>query len=146
MAEYKYGVYGSLGTDIVQSASQASVVPVYFGTAPVNLLTDYKGAVNTPIKIYNLSEAKSKLGHFADATLWGKYTLCEAIEAHFNNANGNIGPIYVINVLDPDKHKAEQAVTVPLTFANRKRRNDRNHHRHVRNRGKGTRYGLHVKL
>ena len=27
MAEYKYGVYGSLGTDIVQSASQASVVP-----------------------------------------------------------------------------------------------------------------------
>ena len=25
MAEYKYGVYGSLGTDIVQSASQASV-------------------------------------------------------------------------------------------------------------------------
>ena len=120
MAEYKYGVYGSLGTDIVQSASQASVVPVYFGTAPVNLLTDYKGAVNTPIKIYNLSEAKSKLGHFADATLWGKYTLCEAIEAHFNNANGNIGPIYVINVLDPDKHKAEQAVTVPLTFANRK--------------------------
>lgn len=119
MAEYKYGVYGSLGTDIVQSASQASVVPVYFGTAPVNLLPDYKGAVNTPIKIYNLSEAKSKLGHFADSALWDKYTLCEAVEAHFNNANGNIGPIYVINVLDPDKHKSE-ATTVPLVFANRK--------------------------
>lgn len=119
MAEYKYGVYGSVGSDIVQSASQSSVVPVYFGTAPVNLLADYSGAINTPVKIYNLSEAKEKLGHFSDSSLWKKYTLCEAVEAHFNNANGNIGPIYVINVLDPDKHKGETK-EVSLVFANRK--------------------------
>lgn len=119
MAEYKYGVYGTVGPDIVRSASQASVVPVYFGTAPVNLLSDYSGTVNTPVKIYNLSEAKSKLGHFFASSLWGNYTLCEAIEAHFNNPNGNVGPIYVINVLDPEKHVGETR-TVELAFVNRK--------------------------
>lgn len=119
MSEYKYGVYGVLASDAVKSASQASVVPVYFGTAPVNLLSDYSAAVNTPVKIYNLSEAKSKLGHFSASTLWEKYTLCEAIEAHFNNSNGNVGPVYVINVLDPSKHTGE-AQTVELVFANRK--------------------------
>lgn len=119
MAEYKYGVYGNVGSDIIRSASQASVVPVYIGTAPVNLLSDYGEAINMPVKIDNLNEAKSKLGHFSDSALWDKYTLCEAIEAHFNNTNGNIGPIYVINILDPDKHTGE-AQTVELVFANRK--------------------------
>lgn len=119
MAEYKYGVYGKIGNDVVQSVSRASVTPVYFGTAPVNLLTDYRSAVNTPIKIYNLNEAREKLGHFANSAMWSKYTLCEAVEAHFNNEAGNIGPIYVINVLDPDVH-ASEAVTEDLIFANRK--------------------------
>lgn len=119
MAEYKYGVYGKIGTDIVQSVSRASVVPVYFGTAPVNLLADYKDAVNAPVKIYNLNEAREKIGHFSDSALWGKYTLCEAVEAHFNNEGGNIGPIYVVNVLDPDSHAGEE-VTETLVFANRK--------------------------
>lgn len=119
MAGYKYGVYGNIGDDVVQSVSRASVVPVYFGTAPVNLLADYKNAVNTPVRIYNLNEAREKLGHFADSSLWSKFTLCEAIEAHFNNEAGNIGPIYVVNVLDPDIH-ASAEVTEELTFVNRK--------------------------
>lgn len=119
MSEYRYGVYGVPDADQVQSASQASVVPVYFGTAPVNLLSNYSAAVNTPVKIYSLSEAKSQLGHFSASSLWGKYTLCEAIEAHFNNSNGNVGPIYVVNVLDPSKHTGDTQ-TVELVFANRK--------------------------
>ena len=46
------------------------------------------------------------------------FTLCEAVYAHFNNTRGNIGPIYVINVLDPSagKHRKETATTKTLTF------------------------------
>ena len=120
MADYKYGVYGVIGNDIAQNASQAGVAPIYFGTAPVNLLSDFTGTVNTPVKIRNLSDAKEKLGHFADSGKWAKYTLCEAVAAHFANKNGNVGPIYVINVLDPATHKKTQKTTVSITFANKK--------------------------
>lgn len=120
MAEYKYGVYGVIGNDIAQNASQAGMAPVYFGTAPVNLLSDCTGMVNTPVKISNLSDAQKKLGHFADSAKWGKYTLCEAVAAHFANKNGNVGPIYVINVLDPETHKKSAKTTKSLTFANKK--------------------------
>ena len=120
MAEYKYGVYGVIGNDIAQNASQAGMAPVYFGTAPVNLLSDLTGKVNVPVKISNLSDAQKKLGHFSDSAKWGKYTLCEAVAAHFANKNGNVGPIYVINVLDPETHKKSNKTTKSLTFANKK--------------------------
>ena len=120
MAEYKYGVYGVIGNDIAQNASQAGVAPIYFGTAPVHLLSDFSGKVNTPVKISNLSDAQKKLGHFADSAKWSKYTLCEAVAAHFANKNGNVGPIYVINVLDPATHKKSSKTTKSLTFANKK--------------------------
>ena len=120
MSEYKYGVYGVIGNDIAQNASQAGMAPVYFGTAPVNLLPDPTGTVNVPVKISNLSDAQKKLGHFSDSTKWSKYTLCEAVAAHFANKNGNVGPIYVINVLDPETHKKSETTTQSLTFANKK--------------------------
>ena len=120
MAEYKYGVYGVIGNDIAQNASQAGMAPVYFGTAPVNLLSDPTGKVNVPVKISNLSDAQKKLGHFSDSAKWGKYTLCEAVAAHFANKNGNVGPIYLINVLDPETHKKSSKTTKSLTFANKK--------------------------
>lgn len=120
MSDYKYGVYGEIGNDIVQNASQTGVAPVYFGTAPVNLLSDPSGAVNTPIKISNMSDAQKKLGHFSDSAKWSKYTLCEAVAAHFANKNGNVGPIYVVNVLDPATHKKSTSTSASLTFANRK--------------------------
>ena len=120
MADYKYGVYGVIGNDIAQNASQADVAPVYFGTAPVNLLSDSTGTVNVPVKISNLSDAQQKLGHFSDSAKWGKYSLCEAVAAHFANKNGNVGPIYVINVLDPATHKKSTKTTKSLTFANKK--------------------------
>ena len=120
MDNYKYGVYGKIGDDIAKNASEAGAAPVYIGTAPVNFLSDYSGKVNVPVKISNLSDAVKKIGHFSDSTKWAKYTLCEAVAAHFANANGNVGPIYVINVLDPDKHKSAAATTKTLTFTNRK--------------------------
>jgi hypothetical protein len=120
MAEYKYGVYGMIGNDVARNASQAGMAPVYFGTAPVNLLSDHTGTVNVPVKISNLSDAQKKLGHFSGSAKWGKYTLCEAVAAHFANKNGNVGPIYVINVLDPATHKKSEKTTKSLTFANKK--------------------------
>lgn len=117
---YKYGVYGEIGADIINGVSRASTVAVYFGTAPVNLLQDYSGKVNEPIRISNMNEARQLLGgQFSSSDKWTKYTLCEAIEAHFNNRIGNVGPIYVINVLDPATHQGEEE-TVQLTFANKK--------------------------
>ena len=119
-AEYKYGVYGRIGDDIAQNASEAGTAPVYFGTAPVHLFSDPTDKVNKPIKISNLSDAVKKVGHFADSAKWGAYTLCEAIAAHFANPNGNVGPIYVVNVLDPNKHKKSAATTQEIVFINRK--------------------------
>ena len=115
--EYLYGAYGHIGETVAQSAVQAGTTPVYIGTAPVNLVRDFDkaGIINAPIKITSLVDAQKKIGYSSD---WGTFTLCEAVYAHFNNTLGNIGPIYVINVLDPSagKHRKEAATTKALTF------------------------------
>lgn len=114
---YKHGAYGEITESKVQKTTQADVVAAYIGTAPVNLIRGYatKDLVNMPIKISNMSEAQAKLGYAAD---WEKFTLCEAYAEHFDNSVGNVGPIFVVNVLDPDTHRKEQATTKSLTFAN----------------------------
>ena len=115
--EYLYGAYGHLGDTIAQSATQSGTTVVYVGTAPVNLVRDYasKKLVNHPVKLSNYMNAQNTIGRSAD---WDAFTLCEAAEVHFNNVFGNIGPIYVINVLDPDVHRKADATTVQLTFSN----------------------------
>lgn len=113
--EYKYGVYGQIGQSVGQSAIQSGTVAVYVGLAPVHLIRGYgdAGVVNHPVKLINLVDAQNKVGISDD---WGTFTLAEAIDAHFNNPLGNVGPIYVINVLNPDTMKAAQATekTVPV--------------------------------
>lgn len=116
--EYLYGAYGHIGQTVAQSAVQAGTTPIYIGTAPVNLVRGFSdaGVINEPVKISNLIDAQKKLGYAAD---WGTFTLCEVMNAHFNNPLGNIGPIYVINVLDPaaGKHRREDKTTKALSFA-----------------------------
>jgi phage tail sheath protein FI len=113
--EYLYGAYGHIGDTVAQSAVQAGTIPVYVGTAPVNLIRGYAdaGAINVPVKIVNLLDAQRKLGYSSD---WGTFTLCEALTAHFDNPLGNIGPIYMINVLNPEIHKKEDETTKSLSF------------------------------
>lgn len=115
--KYQYGTYGNIGESIAQSAIQAGTVAVYIGTAPVNLIRNYKeaGVVNTPVKVSNFVHAQKALGYSND---WEAFTLCEAIFAHFNSTVGNIGPIYLINVLDPDTMRGSTAKTKSLTFSN----------------------------
>lgn len=116
--EYLYGAYGHIGETVAQSAVQAGTAPVYIGTAPVNLVRGFgsAGIINEPVKLSNLIDAQKKLGYSAD---WGTFTLCEVMNAHFNNTKGNIGPIYVINVLDPaaGKHRKETETTKTLSFS-----------------------------
>ncbi|WPX39439.1 hypothetical protein QET93_007800 [Akkermansia sp. N21116] len=114
---YLHGAYGGIGATQAQSAIQAGTIPVYVGTAPVNLVRGYadSGIINTPVKLSNFTQAQSVCGYSA---AWGVYTLCEAMAAHFNNPLGNYGPVYVINVLDPDKHRKSQQETKALSFTN----------------------------
>ena len=112
---YKHGTYGEFAKSIGAVPVNSETTAVYVGTAPVNLIRGYAAAVNAPIKISNLSEAQEKLGYSKD---WESFTLCEAMEAHFNNALGNAGPVMFINVLNPVTHKNPQSKTETLTFVN----------------------------
>ena len=113
--EYKYGAYGHLGETVAQNAVQAGTTVVYVGVAPVNLLRGYKGVINYPVKLTNYPNAQKTIGYSDD---WNKYSLCEAVSAHFNNIKGNIGPIYVINVLNPDIHRKKEQTDQNLVFSN----------------------------
>lgn len=110
---YKHGAYGYLGDSIVQQTVTSATVPVYIGTAPVGLVSG-DAPVNVPVKLESLTDAQTKVGYNSD---FGDYTLCEAIAAHFDAHNEDgVGPIYVINVLDPSKHKESTATDVDVTF------------------------------
>lgn len=114
---YQHGAYGIIGDDKVKSAIQSNTVVAYIGTAPINLIQNYKekGLTNTPIKLQNMQEVQRLLGYSSN---WNKFSLCEAFSCHFNNSVGNVGPIYVINVLDPEVHKKTTATTAEVTFKN----------------------------
>jgi len=104
---YKHGAYGEITKRKAVAAAQADTVLVYVGTAPVHLISGYSaaGIINTPVRLRNMDEARATFGYLDD---WDSYTLCEAFAEHFNNSVANSGPIYVINVLDPDTHKDTQ--------------------------------------
>ena len=116
---YKHGAFGEITSSKVTDAKQSDVVAAYIGTAPINLIRGYaeKNLVNMPIKVANMSDTQSKLGYSND---WEAFTLCEAFAEHFDNTVGNVGPIYVVNVLDPDTHRAAEKTTKELTFTNKR--------------------------
>lgn len=110
---YMHGTYGTtqaVGTKVAQ-ASQSAIV--YVGTAPVHLTANGAELVNKPVVVYNMAEARRYFGYSDD---WAKYTLCEAMDMHFEH-NG-VGPLVLINVLDPAKHKSAEAGSVSLTPEN----------------------------
>lgn len=115
--EYLYGTYGKLGSTVARNAVQSGTAVVYIGLAPINLIRGFKNMnlVNNPIKLTNMPNAQQTVGYTDD---WESFGLCETIAAHFDNTKGNIGPIYVINVLDPQVHKQSVPVTKNITFSN----------------------------
>ena len=117
MPEYLHGAYGHLDDSVVQDVVTSETAPVYFGTAPVGLVRGWEDAdvVNAPVKISSLADARSKIGHSED---FAEYTLCEAVAAHFDNGGDGVGPIYVVNVLDPSVHKSSSETSKELVVAN----------------------------
>ena len=116
---YLHGVYANRGETYAANAVQAGRFPCYVGTAPVHLVRGYaeKNLVNAPVKLTQLSQAQGAIGYSDD---WDAFTLCEPLSVHFNNVLGGVGPIYVINVLDPAKHKKNSQTTQQLTFVNKR--------------------------
>lgn len=114
---YKHGTYGDITNSKVASITQSATVAAYVGTAAINLIRGYKNAdlINTPIKLTNMNEAVSKLGKASD---WNSFTLCEAFAQHFEVQNS--GPIFVVNVLNPEIHKKGEKTSVSLNVANKR--------------------------
>lgn len=116
--DYLHGAYGiaqASGTRVPDNSLSAIV---YVGTAPVHTLALNNGEsynVNRPVVVNTMAEARRFFGYSED---WASYTLCEAMHAHLEN-NG-VGPLVLINVLDPTKsdHKNTTQVSNDLTPAN----------------------------
>lgn len=117
---YLHGSYGERTASKVKSTAQVDEIAVYFGTAPINLIRGYDDAdlVNVPVRLRDIGDAQAKVGYSDNWEPGTGFTLCEAMDYHFNNTVQNVGPIYVINVLDPDVHRKAQATKETLTFSN----------------------------
>lgn len=114
---YKHGAYGEIVPRQEKIISGIGTIPFYVGTAPVFRMENYKENINTAILIRNLSDAQIKLG-YSDNDDPDKFTLSGVVYAHFNNKISPIGPIVVVNVLDPDKHMTPD-VTKEVTLINK---------------------------
>ena len=114
--DYQYGTQAKLGESVVKASKSLGRICTAIGTAPVNLVRGYKekGLVNSPIKL-TAASAKQTIGYSKN---WASFTLSEVIGAFFANTKGNVEPLYAINILDPDKHRKEEATTKTLTFVN----------------------------
>lgn len=118
MSDYLHGAYGVVSAVGNRVAAESQGVIVYFGTAPVNQLALADGEsypVNKPILCNNIAEAKAAFGYSDN---WEDYTLCEAMHVHFD-LNG-VGPLVLVNVLDPAKadHKNATEVSTSKTPVN----------------------------
>ncbi|KEQ22308.1 phage tail sheath family protein [Paenibacillus tyrfis] len=95
---YKHGVYiNEIPTSITPTVA-SDIIPVVFGTAPVNL-SKRQAPVNEPVLCYTYAEAVEALGYSGD---WS-FTLCEFMYSYF--ALYGASPAILVNVLDPATDK-----------------------------------------
>lgn len=113
MPGYLHGAYGQMASSLGQSADLVAGLPVYVGALPVHLTAEDAGKTHVPLILQNMAEAQERVGYSED---WESFALCEALQAHFDNAIQNVGPICVINVLDPETMRAasDTSVEIPL--------------------------------
>ena len=107
---YKHGIYGEIISSI-ETITNSKNVPVYIGTAPLHRVKE--AVIRKPQLIRGLQEAEIKLGYKEDDD-YSKFTLSAAVYAHFQNKVKPIGPIVIINVLDPLKHGVDDTETVQI--------------------------------
>ena len=114
---YKHGAFADImATKDFIPPKALGTLPVYFGTLPVHQFLDYTDKVNKPLLISSFKEAQTIAGYIDSS--WGDFTLCEAIYAHFKNNVQAIGPIVLINVLDPDTHIDSELTTETVVLTN----------------------------
>lgn len=115
MADYLHGAYGAIQTAGEKVTAKSRNAVVYVGTAPVHTLPGGGKNVNKPVLVNDMAEARKLFGYSDE---WDKYTLCEAMHAHFENKA--VGPLVLINVLNPATHKEEAQEEQSLTPENNK--------------------------
>ncbi len=101
MSDYLHGAYGDIVPESNPAAAKSQNAMVIFGTAPVHLIRGGDKNVNKPIVINNMAEAKKVFGYVDD---WASYTLCMAFKHFFDRKA--VGPLVVVNVLDPATHRS----------------------------------------
>ena len=108
---YNHGAYASeVPTSILPPTRIESGLPVIVGCAPIHMSEDGVGSVNKPILAYTYSEAVQALGYHDDHE---NFDLSEALFTFFSLYN--VGPMVLINVLDPSKHSTSET-NETLTF------------------------------
>lgn len=118
MSTYRHGAYAEIASsrDYV-SPGGVGTIPVYVGRAPIHQLSDYTGKTGVPLLISSFNDGAAKIGYSDD---WKKFELCEAVYAHFRNSVQSVGPIIVINALDPADGENEATNSKSVTFSKRK--------------------------
>lgn len=97
MSQIRHGVYvNEEATQARKPRETTTGIQFIVGTAPVHLLPDPSSAVNEPILVRSLTEAKQKLGYSED---FDKYTLCQSMYMDFSVLS--VAPAIFVNVLDP---------------------------------------------
>ena len=110
---YLHGAYGQTQAAGNRVAAKCQNVMVLVGTAPVHTVFGGADNVNKPILVHDIAEARRYFG-YSDS--WEDYTLCEAM--HMFLENKAVGPLVLINVLDPEKHKGDEAGKTSLAPTN----------------------------
>ena len=110
---YKHGIYARVSESRSVQPESADRGFCFVGTSPVNLATEPK--INEFVKLEDLEDAQKYIGYSDD---FENFTLNEVVSIFLNNPVQPIGPIYVCNVLDPEKHKGttEQMKEDQLSF------------------------------
>lgn len=96
---YRHGIFiQEVPTGILPPVQVESALPFVVGTAPVHLTeeADLSAVINRPQVCYSYTEFVNLFGYSTD---WAKYSLCEFARVFFGLYN--VGPIIVVNVLDP---------------------------------------------
>lgn len=118
---FKHGMYGEHSAYAGKKTTKSlGTIPVYIGTAPIHQNNaenaenyDYSDFINKPMIINSYTDAKAKLGVSDD---FKRFTLMEAVYAHFLNGENSIAPIIVVNMANPsNREKDDSETTVVLS-------------------------------
>ena len=115
---YNHGVkISEVPTSILPPVEVSAGIPFIVGTAPINM-TDLRN-INQPKLCYSYEEAVAAFGYVppkkdeASGLKKYEYTISEFIHSQF--ALFGVGPVIIVNVLDPSIHKVT-AQTVSVTL------------------------------